>query len=132
MILASLMAMTLQSSEFAATCSVAFTVNRTYADDIVVACNATEDNDGAEAEALRQVNWERDYSDHLIGLNGDRIETTLELYGDRTTNGIEWWGYSLLLVRMGTPYPVNAVFATASAGTNSRISPRLAKRFGLC
>jgi hypothetical protein len=124
MILASLIAMTLQSSEFAATCNVAFTVNRTYADDIVVACNAVEDNEGAEAEALRQVSWERDYSDHLIRRNGDRIETTLELYGDRTTNGIEWWGSSQMLLRINPDFPINGRSARAVASCIVRYNIR--------
>ena len=115
MILTALIAMTLQSSELTATCSVAFTINRTYADDIAVACNATEDNAGAEAEALRQVSWERDFSDHLIQRNRERIETTLTLYGDRTESGIDWWGYAQPLVRHQPNYSISGYFATASA-----------------
>lgn len=115
MILSTLMALSLQSSELTASCSVAFTINRTRADDIAIACNAPEDNAGAEAEALRQVSWEREYSRHLIRLNGERIETRLALYGDRTERGIQWWGPSQLLVRLPSQYPVNADFARARA-----------------
>ena len=115
MILAALMALSLQSPELSATCNIAFTINRTFADDIAIACNAPEDNAGAEAEALRQVSWEREYSEHLIERNGDRIETTLTLYGDRTGSGIDWWGPSQILVRLAPQYPVNANFAAARA-----------------
>jgi len=114
-ITAALFALTLQSSEFIATCDVAFTINRTFADDIEVSCTDTDDIAGAEAEALRQVSWERDYSEYLIERNGDRIETTLTLYGDRTDDGIDWWGESQLLVRLRTQYPIRANFAEARA-----------------
>lgn len=113
--LAALMTLSLQSPELTASCNVAFTINRTFADDIAITCNAPEDNTGAEAEALRQVSWEREYSRHLIARNGDRIETGLTLYGDRTERGIEWWGPSQLLVRLAPQYPVNADFARARA-----------------
>jgi hypothetical protein len=119
-ITAALFALSLQSSDVIATdviatCNVAFTINRTFADDIAISCTDTDDVAGAEAEALRQVSWERDYSEYLIERNGDRIETTLTLYGDRTGNGIDWWGPSQLLVRLRPQYPVHADFAAARA-----------------
>jgi len=47
MILTALIALSLQSSEFIATCDVEFTINRTFADDTVVSCTDTDDVAGA-------------------------------------------------------------------------------------
>ncbi|MBI1237477.1 MAG: hypothetical protein GC188_12410 [Alphaproteobacteria bacterium] len=107
-------------ADLTARCEINYTVARTaegqmYSDDLTADCETAEDAAGAEAEALRQAYWERDYDERRGAFIGAQGRVTLELTGERTANGIEWWGYSQPLLRVAPAYPRSAARAGATA-----------------
>jgi len=96
-----------------AQCEINFTVARTaeggvYSGDLTADCDASEDVAGAEAEAVRQAYWERNFSEFLALYEGESFQPELALRGERTPNGIEWWGYSQPLLSFPSVYPRSA------------------------
>ncbi|GJL98157.1 MAG: hypothetical protein DHS20C06_19740 [Hyphobacterium sp.] len=96
-----------------AQCDINFTVARAaegtiFSGDLTVECETEEDVAGAEAEALRQAYFERDYDEFRAYYEGERIHAEIELAGDRTGHGIEWWGYSQPLLRIPPVFPRSA------------------------
>ncbi len=123
MITAALFALSLQSSagsDLTAQCVINYTIARTaegqmYSDDLTADCETAEDAAGAEAEALRQAYWERDYDERRGAFIGTQGRATLDLTGERTAGGIEWWGYSQPLLRVAPAYPRSAARAGVAA-----------------
>lgn len=111
--------------DLTARCEINYTIARTaegmiYPADLTADCEAPEDEAGAEAEALRQAYWERDYNAMLGALINSQGRVQIDLTGERTDNGIEWWGYSQPLLRYSQVYPRSAARAGATASCQVR------------